>query len=291
VPGVRLERVRSTVRGYTDATASFRPRTYTEPLAGLASEFILGESSHLYANVAQAYRPITYSSFTPVGSVARIDTGLRSSRGVNADLGWRGNFRNLVKFDVGTFYLWYGDRIGTRTGSDASGQFVEVANIGDSRHRGFESYVEFDPLRALGASPRAAGLDLFSSYAYVDARYVSGSLAGNRVEQAPRHLARFGATYSLRSIANTFQISHTSDSFGDANNSVAPTEDATGGLIPGYTLLDWSADVGLARWRLSFGVNNVTNAHYFTKRTAEYPGPGILPGTGRSAYLGVRAAF
>jgi Fe(3+) dicitrate transport protein len=73
---------------------------------------------------------------------------------------------------------------------------------------------------------------------------------------------------------------------------VRPTEDATGGLIPAYTLLDLSASARVAQQRqLTLGVNNLTDARYFTKRTAEYPGPGILPGIGRSFYVGIRAAF
>lgn len=64
------------------------------------------------------------------------------------------------------------------------------------------------------------------------------------------------------------------------------------GLIPAYTLLDWSGAVRLAHERaVTFGINNVTDVPYFTKRTAEYPGPGILPGIGRSLYFGLKAAF
>lgn len=292
VPGIRIEHVRSTIRGQSKGATSFEPRSYAYPLAGVASNYITSESTELYANVSQAYRPILYSAFTPVGTIARIDPALHSSHGVNADFGWRGTFRDVVKFDVGAFYLWYGQRIGTRTGTDGRGEFVEVTNIGDSEHRGVESYVELDPFPLLGLPARAGTLDLFSSFGYVDAHYVSGDYKGNRVEQAPRVLARVGATYGVGRLSSTLQLSHTSSSFGDANNNVQPTEDAAGGLIPAYTLLDWSVALRVAgAQRVNFGVNNLTNARYFTKRTAEYPGPGILPGIGRSLYLGVQTTF
>jgi Fe(3+) dicitrate transport protein len=42
---------------------------------------------------------------------------------------------------------------------------------------------------------------------------------------------------------------------------------------------------------LHLGINNLTDAHYFTKRTGEYPGPGILPGIGRTFYAGIEATF
>ena len=136
-------------------------------------------------------------------------------------------------------------------------------------------------------------LDLFSSFAYVDARYVSGALAGNRVEQAPRFVERTGATYSLRSVAMTIQASYTSSSFGDANNNVAASaSNGAAGLAPAYTVLDWSARARLtSRYTVTAGINNLANVRYFTKRTAEYPGPGILPGIARSLYFGVAAKF
>lgn len=292
VPGARLEHVRSTIGGYSAEATSFTPRTYAYPLIGVGATYITGASTELYGNVSQAYRPILYSAFTPVGSVARIDPALHSSRGVNADFGWRGTLDDVLKFDLGAFYLWYGDRIGTRTGTDQSGGYVEVTNIGDSEHRGIEGYLEIDPFPLLGLPTGAGALDLFSSFGYIDARYVSGEFTGHRVESAPRVLARFGATYGIGRLSNTLQISHTADAFADANNNVQPTADASGGLIPSYTLVDWSLAFRLSHARqLTLGVNNVTDARYFTKRTAEYPGPGILPGIGRSIYLGVRAAF
>ena len=39
------------------------------------------------------------------------------------------------------------------------------------------------------------------------------------------------------------------------------------------------------------GVNNVTNEQYATRRSGGYPGPGILPGNGRTGYLSIAAKF
>jgi len=292
VPGLRIEWVRSSVSGYTDVTDRFAPITYTFPLFGVGASYVTGASTELYANLSQAYRPVLYSSLTPLGSVARVSPDLHSSRGANADFGWRGNFGTALSFDVGLFYLWYGDRIGTRTVSDSSGEYEEVANIGSSVHRGVESYLQLNVSELAGMSPRAGVASLFTSFGWVDARYVSGEFKGNRVEEAPEILARFGATYALRGVSTTVQVSHTASSFADANNSPQGTADAAGGPIPAYTLIDWSFGVAIARaWVLTGGVNNLAGATYFTTRTVEYPGPGILPGNGRSAYLGVRAAY
>ena len=62
--------------------------------------------------------------------------------------------------------------------------------------------------------------------------------------------------------------------------------------MPAYTIWDWSGTLPVApRYEFTFGVNNLFDARYFTKRTGEYPGPGILPGIGRNVYAGLRARF
>ena len=290
-PGIRFEYVRSTSKGYTDVDSVFTPRSYSYPLLGVGAQYAASSSTQLYANVSGAYRPILYGSIVPFGSIVRVDPNLRAAQGYNADLGWRGIVQDVIKFDVSAFYLSYRDRIGARTVSDASGSFSETGNIGNSVHRGAEAYVELDPLSHAGISPKTA-FDIFTSLAFIDARYVSGQFKGNRVEQAPRVLARVGVTYGAGPFSSTFQVSHTSSSFGDANNSIRPVDDAVAGFVPSYTLLDWS---GVARLGggvdATFGVNNLANAHYFTKRTGEYPGPGILPGAGRRVYAGLERKF
>jgi outer membrane receptor protein involved in Fe transport len=44
-------------------------------------------------------------------------------------------------------------------------------------------------------------------------------------------------------------------------------------------------------WNIRAGVNNLTDKRYFTLRTDEYPGPGIIPAIGRSAYVSFGASF
>ena len=290
-PGLRYEFVRSTSRGYTDVDSVFAPRSYSYPLAGVGAQYAATGSTQIYANVSGAYRPILYASLVPMGSIVRVDPDLRAARGYNADLGWRGIMSDIFKFDLSGFHLSYHDRIGTRTATDANGTFSETTNIGNSVHRGVEAYIELNPLARAGDSAKTA-LDIFTSLAYIDARYVSGEFKGNRVEQAPRVLARVGLTAGVGSLSSTLQASHTSSSFGDANNSMRPIDDAVAGFVPAYTVLDWSGLARLGgRTDLSFGVNNLANTRYFTKRTGEYPGPGILPGMGRRVYVGLGRKF
>jgi outer membrane receptor protein involved in Fe transport len=111
---------------------------------------------------------------------------------------------------------------------------------------------------------------------------------------SPRAVERAGLTLAGGALSTTFLASHVGRAFGDANNT-ARSEDAVVGEIPAYTVLDWSASArvghgALRAWRLQAGVNNVADRHYFTRRTDEYPGPGIIPAVGRSVYVSLRAA-
>jgi len=55
--------------------------------------------------------------------------------------------------------------------------------------------------------------------------------------------------------------------------------------------LDLSATYKINNYAIKFGVNNISDRAYFTRRTDEYPGPGIIPAVGRSFYIGLTAKF
>jgi Fe(3+) dicitrate transport protein len=287
-PGLRLEYLRSTAEGYTDTTFTPQAKSRTVPLAGLGATWLASASTAVYANASQAYRPLDYSVLTPVGSVSRIDPKMRDAHGLTLDLGWRGTADDdRVRFDVGAFRLQYNDRVGLRSRTDSTGVFTERTNVANSVHQGLETYVEVTPV---GAPDGFGTLTVFNSLALTDAHYVGGDVDGHRVEYAPRIVERVGVTFARGWLSTTFLTSHTSASFGDADNTVR-SSDAVVGLIPAYTVLDLSATLALARgWRLQGGVNNLADRQYFTRRTDEYPGPGILPSVGRSLYVTLRAA-
>ena len=139
--------------------------------------------------------------------------------------------------------------MGTKRVGKIVGSVLETASIGDSRHWGVETYCELDPLAIIAPSlvESLGSLDFFSSLAYVDARYVTGEFAGNRVEQAPRIVDRTGVTYSRGPVSMTLQYSYTSRSFGDAYNSMLPSRDnMSAGLVPASTTIDWCSRLGVS---------------------------------------------
>ena len=294
-PGVRLEYLKSTAKGYktVDNVKQIpdEDHTRTYPLFGIGLEYKPSTNAGVYANISQAYRPIEYSQLEPFGVTAKIDPDLKDAYGFNSDLGYRATVKNYLNLDVSLFYLEYNNRIGEILKRDpvTGEEYAFRTNVANSVHRGAETYIEFNLLKYI--KPRSdCGLSIFNSFAYIDAKYTTGEFKGNRIEAAAKVIERAGVIYSNRRLSSTFQVSYVGDAFGDATNARI-SDNPIAGYIPAYTVLDFSATYKLNNYAIKCGVNNLADKPYFTRRTDEYPGPGIIPAVGRSFYVGLAAKF
>jgi len=294
-PGLRFEYLSSTAKGYKTVDnikqIPHENRSRTFPLAGIGLEFKPSRNSSIYSNISQAYRPIDYSQLEPFGVAAKIDRNLKDAYGYNSDLGYRSIVKNYLNFDVSLFYLAYNNRIGevVRTDPATGLDYAFRTNVANSVHKGIEAYVEFNLLKFFNQQSKQ-GLSIFNSFAYIDAIYTSGEFKGNRVEAAANVIERTGMSYNNKSFSSTFQVNYVGDAFGDATN-LKISDNPVAGYIPSYTVLDFSATYKLNNYTLKCGINNLADKSYFTRRTDEYPGPGIIPAVGRSYYIGVTAKF
>lgn len=293
-PGFRFEYLKSTGLGYKEINntkvITNENRTRYVPLFGLGAEFKTSLYTNIYANISQSYRPIEYAQLTAFGVTSKIDPNLKDANGFNADLGYRGTVKNYLNFDIGLFYLAYNKRIGTvLINPNTTNEYTLRTNVANSVHKGLESYIEFNLLKYLNTNSNK-GLNIFNSLAFIDAKYTSGEFKGNRVEAATKYVNRVGITYADKKLSGTVQMNNVSDAYGDATN-IRESNDPAAGYIPAYTVFDVSATYRIGRYSLKAGVNNIAGKAYFTRRTDEYPGPGIIPSAGRSFYLGITAKF
>ncbi|MDO9184442.1 MAG: TonB-dependent receptor [Bacteroidia bacterium] len=294
-PGVRFEYLNSTAKGYKIeddiklTTDQSRNRYF--PLFGTGLEFKTTSNTNIYANFSQAYRPIDYGQLEPLGVISRIDPNLKDAYGYNVDFGYRGTVKNYLNFDIGAFYMAYDNRIGLvlKTDTAIGEEYTLRTNIANSVHQGIESYIEFNILKCFDQSSKY-GLSVFNSFAYIDAKYTSGEFKGKRVEAAANTINRVGVIFNSNHFSATFQVNSVGDAYGDASN-VKASEDPIAGYIPAYTVLDFSATYKYKNYAVKLGSNNLTDKAYFTRRTDEYPGPGIIPSVGRSIYIGLSAKF
>ncbi|MGN6399970.1 MAG: TonB-dependent receptor family protein [Flavisolibacter sp.] len=293
-PGFRFEYLKSTSDGYKE-TDEGRLNTNEDrkrymPLFGLGIQYKTTDYTNAYANISQAYRPISYSELTPIGVTSKIDQNLKDAKGFNADLGYRGTVKNYLNFDIGLFYIAYDNRIGTvLMNPGTSSQYTLRTNVANSIHKGLESYVEFNLLKYLNSHSKK-GLNIFNSLALINAEYTSGEFKGNRVETAAKYINRIGVTYYDNRLSATFEMSNNGDAYGDATNAKI-SSDPVAGYIPAYTVLDASFTYRLKSFSVKAGMNNIADKKYFTLRADEYPGPGIIPSIGRNFYVGVSTKF
>jgi Fe(3+) dicitrate transport protein len=292
-PGFRLEYLKSTGKGYTGDSIKIltnENRKRYIPLFGIGSEYKASANTNIYANISQAYRPIDYSQITAFGITSKIDPKLKDANGFNADLGYRGTVKNYLNFDVGVFYLSYNKRIGVVLINPGDlNEYTLRTNIANSIHKGIESYIEFNILKYLDKNSNK-GISIFNSLALIDATYTGGEFKGNRVETSDKYINRVGVTYSDKKLSGTLQMNNVGDAFGDATN-VRISADPVAGYIPAYTVFDASATYRINKFSLKGGINNISDKAYFTRRTDEYPGPGIIPANGRSFYVGISATL
>ena len=164
-------------------------------------------------------------------------------------------------------------------------------NVGNAVHKGLETYIELHVFKLFSPNSKIGDFSFFNSYAYDQSKYVSGPYTGNFEEMAPVSIERLGLNYTYKAFSTTLIYSYTSQSFADAGNTVAPSSDAVTGLIPAYTVIDWSSTLKIKNYAIKFGISNLADAKYFNLRTDEYPGPGIIPAPGKNFYIGLEATF
>ncbi|MBL0910987.1 MAG: TonB-dependent receptor [Bacteroidia bacterium] len=291
-PGVRVEFIQTRSDGFykTNGVRTDEQRNSSRAFAlgGVSMAYKTSYTTQLYASFAQNYSPVNFNDIRVNNPNLRVDSALHDVKGFNADLGFRGTFRNILRFDISAYYLAYNGRIGTVTRYDADLNIYQFrTNVANSRNIGAEAFAELNILPIFRCRERCGVLSLFASAAYTNARYTrSGnkSLEGKRVELAPEWILRNGISYRIRGFSMQFQYTYTSLQYTDANNTLSSADGITG-IIPAYHLGDLSAAYDFGKFRISAGCNNLFNARYFTRRASGYPGPGILPSDPRNYYV------
>lgn len=312
VPGFRIEYLKGVAGGYgslkdgNPVYLQHEQRSRTFLIAALGAEYRLGLAGKIYANVSQSYRPIQFADLTAPPTTDVIDATVKDAKGLNIDLGFKAKKDDYFFFDASMFYLGYNNRIGTIKQQRMDGSFYNFrTNVGKSVSKGIETIVEWNPVKNFTNNSKKGDASLFVSYSYTDARYadlkvinlennalVERNFKHNRVENAPRHILRSGINYHYRWMRFAIQHSYTAEMFTDANNTILATKNGQNGLIPAYSVVDFSFAGQFTNYLcVKFGINNLGNQYYFTRRAGGYPGPGLLPAEGRSFWMSILTKF
>ena len=316
-PGVRYEYIQNTgegrfgISGGTDIAFLNKTISRSQPLFGLGLEYKF-RTTNIYANITQAFRPVLFSDLTPPAVTDVIDPNLKDASGFNADIGFRGTFKNYLNFDFSLFYLSYNNRIGGVrqfvNNDPTQGTFIYRTNLGETVNKGIEGFANLNITRLFEIEKPYGNLDFFASVSFIDSRYTDfrifstpsapnftiteTNLSGNRVENAPRYIHNFGLSWTNNNISATAQYRMSGRIFTDANNTTTPSANGVTGILDNYRVFDLSTEYKfLKNYNIRAGINNLFDEEYATRRSSGYPGPGILPGEGRTFYISIGAKF
>ena len=308
-PGLRFENIITATDGEyqrinTDAagnvilnetlgSAESRNRSFV--LLGVGLSYRFSPTLELYGNGSQNYRSVTFTDISIINPAYTINPNISDEKGFTADIGVRGKFKKLISFDANFFHLAYQDRIGFiqkayRDGSVKS----ERGNVGDAQLAGLEVLVDINFAKWLQLDTQKIRWNSFVNYAYIDSQYTtseSQGIVGKKVEFVPTTNLKTGIQLGYNNLALNLQYSYVSSQFTDSSNAVEESISGVIGQIPAYDLLDFSGSYTLNRFKFEFGVNNLLNEAYFTRRATGYPGPGIIPSPNRNLYLTTQFSF
>lgn len=307
-PGFRYENINTNAEGFYESsiripltneivldsiTEEQRSNDRTLMLFGIGSSYHFKNGLEFYANISQNYRAITFNNLRIAAPSYDIDAKLQDEKGFNADLGLRGKLGRGLNLDAGVFLLNYYDKIGSvvKVREDAFGNVSIIrftTNVADATIAGFESYLEADWLEIFNKKANW-NIQSFINISHIKGRYLNSqeaAIEGNKVEYVPEWNIKLGLSPSYKKLKTSFQFSYLSEQFSDATNAISSASGIYG-IIPSYWVLDFSMTYNWKLFKMEFGVNNISNNAYFTRRAVGYPGPGIIPSSPRSIYFGL----
>jgi Fe(3+) dicitrate transport protein len=300
-PGFRFEYIKTESEGFfkrinTDAAGNVIFEETVENnrdferhfvLLGLGLSYKPTTALEIYGNISQNYRSVTFSDINILNPAFAVNPNITDEEGFTADIGFRGNYKNTISYDLGAFALFYNGRIGFIQKAFDDGRVIsERGNVGDARLFGIESLVDFNVKKILKMD-NDFSFNYFINASFISSEYTQSQqsgVEGNQVEFVPDVNIKTGLRFGYKNLLANVQYSYLASQFTDATNSQDSNLSGVIGAIPQYDIMDVSLSYTYKRFKLETGINNLLDETYFTRRATGYPGPGIIPSAPRNYY-------
>ena len=298
-PGFRIEHIKTESIGYykkinLDGAGNvilnqqlfnnnIRERSFVLIGAGLSYKGPI----EIYGNFSQNFRSVTFADISIINPAYSIDPNISDEKGHTIDFGLRGELNEYLSFDMSLFNLYYNDRIGfIQKAYDDGSVKSEKGNVGNAHIYGVESLIDFNLNKILLMS-RNNIFNFYINSSFINSQYIKSQrngVEGNKVEFVPNINLKSGIKFGYNNFLSNMQFSYLSSQFTDASNAIESNLSGVIGEIPEYYVLDFSSSYSYKNYKFEFGVNNILNYKYFTRRATGYPGPGIIPSPGFNLY-------
>lgn len=281
-PTMRFERVNYDMVELVKQANLRRPaidldKSYSEALFGLSSNYKVSETSAIYANISESFRPQRFDDLINPSSELAGSNGPKASSAMNYEIGFRSEPMDKLVLDFSLFQIDFKDKIEQRQVNVSD---IERINSGDSRHKGIELSLEYGINESLTWFANGSLLDSEIT------RSVTASLVGNEASFSPDHILRTGLMYKEDAISVTLAATSVGEQYWQDSNRPAGTgNNLIAAEIPSYQVVDFNAEYDLStQWTVYMGISNLLDENYYSRVRSD----GIDPAPERTGFVGIR---
>lgn len=251
---------------------------------GAGAEYRLWEETSLYASFHRSFQPAEYRE--AVNPTTGTSSDLDAQRGTHYEIGFKTEPKPWINFDLALFTFDFDNQIITESGVLTNGQNTRHSGIENSISLALVEFAEF-----LSGSDIPDYLGYFSTnfnYTLLDTDFRKGPTSGNELPYAPNWQFNWGLHYDHPSgfYAN-LNAQWVDEQYSSGNNTRIENAAAATGIIPSYKVWDFNAGYDFNdRFGIFFGVKNIFDEKYFTRRDTFFTG--ITPSPDRQVYFGTK---
>jgi Fe(3+) dicitrate transport protein len=280
-PGIRVENIRQNVEERKGGSGRKTEDTDNVPLLGLGLSYHSSDESQFYANVSEAYKPLTWTDAIPTATGETVAEDIEAAKTLNSEIGYRGQTDKL-NWDVSLFNIRYENKIALVG--------TTYRNSGAGTHRGVDAATEFKLSKVFSALKPFGDFNLYANVSVLDARYTRGALKDRTPQYAPKTMTRAGIIYNKEDKLKVALMGVVvGKHYANDNNGNGTTAGSANNFeIPSYTIFDLTADWNVTKsWIVSGGINNLLDKQYFSRVRSD----GINWALDRNYYAGVTYKF
>lgn len=294
-PGARLETftfLRDIYRISSKDTSLKGEDNMVTIIPGIGANYKINDAVSFFAGVHKGYAPPRVKdAISNSGTSLKLD----AEESINSEVGMRWQSHSL-DFELTWYLLDFSNQV-IPVSQSSGGAGTGFVNGGETRHSGIEFGISHRSPYLFGnlLSIRSSFNATYSNAEYSSDRFITkGSTVynvnGKRLPYSPETVSNLNICFMFSNgLSLNTGVVYTAEQFADELNSEAPSASGETGLIPAYTLLDFTARYSISSLGSSVyvSVKNAGDTRYIAGRRPQ----GIKTGIPRMITAGIETSF